>query len=102
MIVVTGGAGFIGSAFVWKLNKENIDDILVVDDLGKSEKWQNLVNLKFNDYLDKEAFLELVLKQNKSLKKVKAIVHMGACSSTTEDDMNYLIKNNYLYIRKCF
>ena len=47
MIVVTGGAGFIGSAFVWKLNQQGIENIVIVDNLGKSEKWKNLVNLRF-------------------------------------------------------
>ncbi len=96
MIVITGGAGFIGSAVVWKLNEQGFDDIIVVDNLGTSDKWKNLVNRRFADYLDKEDFLELVLDDALPF-DVDAIVHMGACSSTTERDANYLIENNYRY-----
>ncbi|MEA1969987.1 MAG: NAD-dependent epimerase/dehydratase family protein, partial [Thermodesulfobacteriota bacterium] len=96
MIVVTGGAGFIGSAVVWKLNLEGVDDIVVVDSLGTSVKWKNLVNRRFVDYLDRDDFLELVL-DDKVPFDVEAIVHMGACSSTTERDADYLMENNYRY-----
>ncbi|MCK4534108.1 MAG: ADP-glyceromanno-heptose 6-epimerase [Syntrophobacterales bacterium] len=96
MIVVTGGAGFIGSAVVWKLNTQGFDDIIIVDSLGVSEKWKNLVNRRFADYLDKDDFLELVLDDEVPF-EVEAIVHMGACSSTTERDADYLIENNYHY-----
>ena len=61
MIIVTGGAGFIGSAFVWKLNQEGVDDILIVDNLGTSDKWRNLVPLRFTDYLPKDRFQEMIL-----------------------------------------
>lgn len=98
MIVVTGGAGFIGSAFVWKLNKEGVSDILIVDELGTTDKWKNLVNLRFDDYLPKDSFLEMIMAENLPF-DVGAIVHMGACSSTTERDADYLMKNNYLYSR---
>ena len=96
MIVVTGGAGFIGSAVVWKLNLEGIDDIVIVDSLGSSMKWKNLVNGRFVDYLDRDDFLELVL-DDKVPFNVDAIVHMGACSSTTERDAAFLMENNYRY-----
>ena len=96
MIVVTGGAGFIGSAVVWKLNTQGVDDIVIVDRLGMSEKWKNLVNGRFADYLDKEDFLELVLDDAVPF-DVEAIVHLGACSSTTELDADYLMENNYRY-----
>jgi ADP-L-glycero-D-manno-heptose 6-epimerase len=98
MIVVTGGAGFIGSAFIWKLNEEGIDDILIVDNLGVSEKWKNLVKRRFNDYLHKESFLEMVLSDKVPF-QVSAVIHMGACSSTTERNAEYLMRNNYLYSR---
>lgn len=97
MYIVTGGAGFIGSALVWKLNQMGIDDILVVDDLGFGEKWKNLVNRDFADYLHKAAFLQLLEKGR--LCGVKAILHMGACSSTTELDAEYLLENNYRYTK---
>ena len=96
MIVVTGGAGFIGSAFVAKLNAEGIDDILVVDALGTSDKWKNLVKRRYADYLDKGAFLALV-DRDKVPFPVEAVVHMGACSSTTERDAGYLMENNFHY-----
>ena len=96
MIVVTGGAGFIGSAVVWKLNIQGFDDIVIVDSLGTSAKWKNLVNSRFVDYLDKDDFLELVLDDEVPF-EVEAIVHMGACSSTTERDADYLMENNYHY-----
>lgn len=96
MYIVTGGAGFIGSAFVWKLNAEGIEDIVVVDRLGATEKWKNLVNSRIANYLHKDYFLKMVW-ENKLPFKVKAIIHMGACSSTTERDADYLINNNYHY-----
>lgn len=94
--IVTGGAGFIGSAFVWKLNQEGIDNILIVDDLGETEKWKNLVNLRYAAYMHKSKFLSMVQK-NQLPGKVKAIVHMGACSSTTERNADYLMENNTDY-----
>jgi len=96
MIVVTGGSGFIGSAVVWKLNLEGVDDIVIVDSLETSAKWKNLVKRKFVDYLDRDDFLDLVL-DDKVPFDVEAIVHMGACSSTTERDADYLMENNYRY-----
>ena len=98
MIVVTGGAGFIGSAFVWKLNQQGIDDIVIVDSLGTDEKWKNLVNLRFADYIHKDNFLRLICDDQLPF-DVSAIVHMGACSSTTERDADYLWNNNYLYTK---
>ncbi len=98
MYIVTGGAGFIGSALVWKLNQQGITDILVVDDLGQGEKWKNLINLRYADYLHKGTFLQL-LEQGKLGPEVNAILHMGACSSTTETDAEYLMENNYRYTK---
>lgn len=96
MIIVTGGAGFIGSALVWRLNKRGIDDIVVVDHLGKTEKWKNLVSLCFSDYFDKSDFIEK-LEAGYFGNSFSAIFHLGACSSTTETNADYLIENNYRY-----
>lgn len=95
MIIVTGGAGFIGSSVIWQLNQKGLTDILIVDNLGSSDKWKNLVNLSFSDYLHKSKLLDLL--QLGKLKDINAIVHMGACSSTTEQDADYLMKNNFHY-----
>jgi len=97
MIVVTGGAGFIGSAMVAKLNEKGESDILVVDELGASSKWKNLAGKRFADYLHKDNFLDALLGQR--LPRIDAIVHMGANSSTTETDVEHLMENNYRYTR---
>ncbi|MHC4299547.1 MAG: ADP-glyceromanno-heptose 6-epimerase [Planctomycetota bacterium] len=96
MIIVTGGAGFIGSALIAKLNARQISDILVVDQLGKDRKWKNLRNLSFADYADKADFLEMVIGGRLD-SSVEAIFHLGACSDTTEIDASYMMKNNYEY-----
>ncbi|MEE9912221.1 MAG: ADP-glyceromanno-heptose 6-epimerase [Deltaproteobacteria bacterium] len=96
MIIVTGGAGFIGSAFVWKLNQEGIEDIVIVDRLGTSDKWKNLVNLRFVNYFHKSDFHELIYNDTVPF-DIEAIIHMGACSSTTERDADYLWQNNFAY-----
>lgn len=93
MIIVTGGAGFIGSNIVAKLNEKGIRDIIVVDNLRSSEKWKNLRGKHFDDFIHKTLFLDKL----QYLKNVKTIIHMGACSSTTEKDADYLIENNYLF-----
>lgn len=103
MIIVTGGAGLIGSAVVWKLNSLGHDDIVIVDHLGSSEKWRNLAPLRFMDYLEKEHLLPLIESGNRNLfgnRPVRAIIHLGACSSTTERDASYLMHNNFEY-SKC-
>jgi ADP-L-glycero-D-manno-heptose 6-epimerase len=98
MIIVTGGAGFIGSAFVAKLNEEGIEDIVIVDRLGTTDKWKNLVNLRYEDYIYKDDFFQMIYDDDLPF-EVSAIVHMGACSSTTERDADYLWENNFLYTR---
>jgi len=98
MIIVTGGSGFIGSALVAGLNARGITDILIVDILGKDEKWKNLRNLRFTDYIESDNFLNLISAGRFNL-PVKAIFHLGACSSTTETDASYLIKNNFEYTK---
>ncbi len=98
MIIVTGGAGFIGSAFVWKLNREGIEDIIIVDRLGSTDKWKNLVNLRYADYLHRDAFLKMATEDAVPF-KADALIHMGACSSTTERDADFLWTNNFSYTR---
>jgi len=98
MIIVTGGAGFIGSAIIAALNKRGITDILVVDELACDNKWKNLRNLSFADYVEKDSFLEMVV-ENKITLSIDAILHMGACSSTTETNASFLVKNNYEYTK---
>jgi len=93
MYIVTGGAGFIGSAMIWRLNQAGITDILVVDNLGTTEKWKNLVNRRFSRYVHRSEFLEM-LRNNTLQGTIEAIVHMGACSSTTEKDADFLMSNN--------
>jgi ADP-L-glycero-D-manno-heptose 6-epimerase len=94
-VIVTGGAGFIGSAVIWRLNALGIDDILVVDRLDESEKWKNLVPLRFADYVDADDFIEDL----GDFTQAASIIHLGACSSTTERDSDYLIRNNYQYTK---
>ncbi|HBF37042.1 MAG TPA: ADP-glyceromanno-heptose 6-epimerase [Firmicutes bacterium] len=100
MFVITGGAGFIGSAIIWRLNELNITDILVVDSLGQnSDKWKNLLNRVYLDYCEKDRFIDDIRNNKAYLKNVKYLIHMGACSSTTETDNRYLIENNYEYTK---
>lgn len=96
MIVVTGGAGFIGSAVVWKLNSHGADNILIVDRLGENEKWKNLVGLKYADIYHKDEFINLIEEDSLPF-EVEAFIHLGACSATTEKDADYLAYNNYKY-----
>jgi ADP-L-glycero-D-manno-heptose 6-epimerase len=98
MIIVTGGAGFIGSAFVWKLNQEGQSNIIIVDTLKTSEKWRNLVPLKYVDYWDRDDFLTALLEGSFPY-DVESIIHMGACSATTELDGSFLMSNNFRYTR---
>ncbi|MDR3092686.1 MAG: ADP-glyceromanno-heptose 6-epimerase [Endomicrobium sp.] len=95
MIILTGGAGFVGSCFLWKLNQEGIKDVLVVDHLDDSEKWKNLVGKSYYDYIQKDAFFNAVI--SRQVPKPQSIVHLGACSSTIFTDATYYIKNNYEY-----
>lgn len=97
-IIVTGGAGFIGRNLVAELNARGEEDIWIVDELGHSEKWSNLLGLRYEDYLDKDEFRHRLLSGK--VDGVKAILHMGACSSTTETNAAYLADNNYRVTRE--
>ena len=95
MIIVTGGAGFIGSNIVKGLNEQGYKDILVVDDLTDGTKFANLVDLDIADYMDKDEFISAIIS-NENL-DIDVIFHQGACSSTTEWDGKYMMENNYTY-----
>lgn len=99
MIALTGGTGFIGSALLWALNLKGRSDILVVDIPGASEKRKNLLNLKFKEFLDKDEFISK-LEQGKFNNIVDGIIHMGAESSTTVYDNDYLMQNNCEYTKR--
>ena len=93
MLVVTGGAGFIGSNILRGLNDAGEKNILVVDNLSNAQKHLNLNRMSFTDYMDKDDFLAKMPK----IKNVSTIFHQGACSSTTEEDGKYMMSNNYEY-----
>ena len=95
MIVVTGGAGFIGSNIVKGLNEQGHKNILVVDDLTDGTKFSNLVDLDIADYMDKDEFISLVISGEDM--DIDVIFHQGACSSTTEWDGKFMMENNYQY-----
>lgn len=97
--IVTGGAGLIGSNIVKELNVIEETDILIVDHLGSAEKWKNLLDLKYKDYIEKDDFLRRIQNGN-PFKKYTHTIHMGACSSTTEMNASYLIQNNYEYTKE--
>lgn len=94
LIVVTGGAGFIGSNVVKELNSKGISNIVVVDSLKESEKWKNLVGKQFYDIIEKEQLFDWLVGRES---QIEAFIHLGACSSTVERNASYLLENNYRY-----
>jgi ADP-L-glycero-D-manno-heptose 6-epimerase len=97
MIVVTGGAGFIGSNIVKGLNALGRNDILVVDDLEDGAKFKNIADCDIADYMDKDEFLEMILSGDEFAESIEAVFHEGACSATTEWNGHYMMQINYDY-----
>ncbi|MBK8127506.1 MAG: ADP-glyceromanno-heptose 6-epimerase [bacterium] len=96
MILITGAAGFIGSACAWALNQRGITDLVLVDSLGKAEKWKNLRGLRFREFVERGDLFDDLEHADWAL-EVKAIIHMGACADTTQVDSDYLLTWNYEY-----
>lgn len=94
LIVVTGGAGFIGSGVVRYLNDTGRKNIVVVDEMGQTDKWKNLVGKQFADIIEKDRFFSWLQGREA---EIEAFIHLGACSSTVETDASYLLENNYRF-----
>ena len=99
MIIVTGGAGFIGSCIVRTLNDMGIEDIIIVDHIEKTDKWMNIRNKRYIEYINRDEFLPLLDSFDG---RVSHIIHMGACSATTEKDFDFLYKNNFEYTKALY
>lgn len=97
MIIVTGGAGFIGSCIVRTLNDMGIEDIVIVDNIRDTDKWMNLRNKKYIEYINRDDFLN---RLDYYSGKVTHVIHMGACSATTERNFDFLYKNNFEYTKR--
>ncbi|MDP9025906.1 MAG: NAD-dependent epimerase/dehydratase family protein, partial [Candidatus Eremiobacteraeota bacterium] len=98
-ILVTGGAGLIGSALICQLNRLGYENIIVVDRLDETAKWKHLVPLHFADYADADDFAETIADDPTAYDDVGTVFHLGACSATTETDADYLMRNNYDYTK---
>jgi len=97
LIIVTGAAGFIGRNIVAELNRRGEKNLILVDELGKDEKWKNLVGLQYEDILSPEELMGAL--EDGEFAHARSVIHMGACSATTEKDADYLLRNNYRYTR---
>lgn len=97
-VLVTGGAGFIGSALVWALNRRGVERIVIADRLGTDGKWRNLAPLAFEDYLEADELLPRL--EHHALGRFDCVLHMGACSATTERNASYLARNNFEFTKQ--
>ncbi len=100
LTVVTGASGFIGRNLVAELNRRGCSRILAVDDLGSDERWKNLRGLELDDIWPIARFYDAFTTDAPALADVGAVYHLGACSSTTETDADYLLANNYAYTQE--
>ena len=98
MIIITGATGFIGSVIAQDLFKQGVNDLILVDKFNKTEKWKNTVGVNFKEFVDRDLFLERLEKGE--FGTPDAVIHMGACTDTTEFNMDYLMSQNYEYSKR--